>query len=105
MPEIRYLNCKIDVTLINANGTMVKNQKLKLLQSFVCAPLDFTNLQNYTAVIDMGFFWRLCVPTAEDREKRDKTKKTWVDYANKIFFYHYELTLVRKNGDICQRSV
>ena len=43
--------------------------------------------------------------TAEDREKRDKTKYTWEDYAYKIFFYHYELTLVRKNGDICQQSV
>ena len=38
--------------------------------------LDFTNLQNYTAVIDMGFFWRLCMPSTKDREKGDETKYT-----------------------------
>ena len=65
---------------------IVKTQKSNLLQSFVFAPLDFTDLQNYTAVVDMGFFWRLCMPTAEDREKGDETKYTWADYANKIFF-------------------
>ena len=112
--------CGTDVTLIdilenrvtdeclavfNTNGTMVKTQKSKLLQSFVFAPLDFTYLQNYTAVVDMVFFGRLCMPTAEDREKGDGTKYTWADYANKIFFYYYEPTLERKNGDICQRSV
>ena len=65
---------------------MFKTQKSKLLQSFVFASLDFTNLQNYTAVVDMNFFWRLCMPTTEDREKGNKTKYTWTDYANKIFF-------------------
>ena len=65
---------------------IVKTQKSNLLQSFVFAPLDFTDLQNYTAVVDMGFCWRLCKPTAEDREKEDETKCTWADYANKVFF-------------------
>ena len=66
--------CGTDVTLIdilenritdeclavfNTNWTMVKTQKSKLLQSFVFAPLDFTDMQNYTAVVDMGFFWGL----------------------------------------------
>ena len=66
--------CGTDVTLIdilenrvideclvvfNTNGTMVKTQKSKLLQSFVFAPLDFTDLQNYTAVVDMGFFLQI----------------------------------------------
>ena len=74
------------LAVFNTNRTMVKTQKSKLLQSFVFAPLDFTDLQNYTAVVDMGFFWRLCMPTAEDREKGDETKYTWADYANKIFF-------------------
>ena len=83
--------CRTDVTLIdiienrvtdeclvvfNTNVTMVKTRKSKLLQSFVFAPLDFTDLQNYTAVVDMDFFWRLCMPTAEDREKVDETKDT-----------------------------
>ena len=65
---------------------IVKTQKSNLLQSFVFSPLDFTDLQNYTAVVDMGFCWRLCKPTAEDREKEDETKCTWADYANKVFF-------------------
>ena len=73
------------LAVCNTNGTMVKTQKSKLLQSFVFAPLDFTDLQNYTAVVDTGFFWRLCMPTAEDREKGDETKYTWADYANKVF--------------------
>ena len=34
----------------------------------------------------MGFFWRLFMPTGEDREKGDETKYTWADHANKIFF-------------------
>ena len=74
------------LAVLNTNGTMVKTQKSKLLQSIVFAPLDFTDLHNYTAVVDMGFFWRLCMPIAEDREKGDETKYTWADYANKIFF-------------------
>ena len=43
------------LAVFNTNGTMVKTQKSKLLQSFVFAPLDFTDLQNNTAVVDMGF--------------------------------------------------
>ena len=93
--------CGTDVTLIdilenrviieclavfNSNGTMVKTQKSKLYQSFLFAPLDFTDLQNYIAVPDMVFFWRLCILTSEDREKGDETKYTWTDYADKIFF-------------------
>ena len=38
----------------------------------------------YTSVIDMGLIWRLAVPTTEDREKRDGTKFTWCDYAQKM---------------------
>ena len=68
----------------------------KLLQSFIFVPLDLTDLQNYTAVVDMGFFWRLCMPTTEDREKGDETKYTWVDYANKIFFTIMNLHLNAK---------
>ena len=74
------------LAVFNTNGTMVKTQKSKLLQSFVFAPLDFSDLQNYRAVLDMVFFCRLCTPTPEHREKGDETKYTWADYANKIFF-------------------
>ena len=31
----------------------------------------------------MGLIWRLAVPSTEDREKRDGTKFTWCDYAQK----------------------
>ena len=64
---------------------MIKTQKSKLLQSFTLIPLDSSELQSYTALVDMGFFWRLCVPSSEDREKGDETKYTWYDYAKKIF--------------------
>ena len=73
------------LSLFNTNGTMVKTQKSKLLQSFSFSPISPNEMRNYTAIIDMGFFWRYCIPTAEDREKGDETKYTWYDYALKIF--------------------
>ena len=73
------------LSIFNTNGTMVKTQKSKLIQSFTFTTLDASDLNNYTAVIDMGFFWRLCIPTSEDREKGDETNFTWYDYAQKIF--------------------
>ena len=45
---------RITDAVFNTNGTMVKIQNSKLLQSFASAPLDFTD-QNYTTVTDMGF--------------------------------------------------
>ena len=33
----------------------------------------------------MGFLWRHCIPSSEDREKGDETIYTWYDYAQKIF--------------------
>ena len=84
IPENRATDeCLAD---FNTKGTMVKTQKLKLLHSFVFVPLDITDLQNYTAVVDTSFFWRLCMPTTEDWEKGDQTKHTKADCANKIFF-------------------
>ena len=43
-------------------------------------------MQDYTAAVDMGFFWRLCMPSTENKEKGDETKYTWSDYTSKIFF-------------------
>ena len=43
------------LAVFNTNGMIVKTEKAKLLQLFVFAPLDFTELQNYTAVVDMVF--------------------------------------------------
>ena len=45
---------RITDAVFNTNGTMVKIQNSKLLQSFASAPLDFID-QNYTTVTDMGF--------------------------------------------------
>ena len=74
------------LSLFNLNVTMVKTQKSKLLHTFTFVPLDNFDIQDYTAVVDMEFFWRLCMPSAEDKEKGDETKYTWSDYASKIFF-------------------
>lgn len=71
------------LSLFNPNGTMVKTQKSKLLQSLTFVPLDIA--VDYTAVVDMGYFLRLCMPSVEDKEKGDETKYSWSDYANKIF--------------------
>ena len=73
------------LSIFNTNGSMIKTQKSKLLQSFTLVPLNSNELQSYTALVDMGFFWRLCVPSSEDREKGDETKYTWYDYAKKCF--------------------
>ena len=32
---------------------------------------EVTCLTKYTAIIDMGFIWRMANPTTEDREKQD----------------------------------
>ena len=70
----------------NPNGTMVKTQKSKLIHTFTFVLSDNFDMQDYTAVVDMGFFWRICILSAEDKEKGDETKYTWSDYASKIFF-------------------
>ena len=74
------------LSLFNLNVTMAKTQKSKLLHTFTFVPLDSFDMQDYTAVVDMRFFWRLCMPSIEDKEKGDETKYTWSDYASKIFF-------------------
>lgn len=70
------------LSIFNANGTFRKSQKSKLLQKL---NMDVTpEPEVYTSLIDMGLIWRLAVPTIEDREKRDGTKYTWGDYAQKM---------------------
>jgi hypothetical protein len=62
---------------------MVEVQKSKLVECLNMVPL--TPTANYTALIDMGFIWRVALPTAEDREKQDGSVFTWQDYAAKMF--------------------
>ena len=44
------------LSLFNPNGTMAKTQKSKLLHTFTFVPLHNFNMQDYTAVVDMGLF-------------------------------------------------
>ena len=44
------------LSLFNPNGTMAKTQKSKLLHTFIFVPLHNFDMQDYTAVVDMGFF-------------------------------------------------
>ena len=73
------------LSLFNPNGAMIKTQKSKLLESFTFNQLDASKMNHYAALVDMGFMWRLCFPSAEDREKNDESHFTWRDYASKIF--------------------
>jgi len=70
------------LSIFNANGTFRKSQKSKLLQKLTMTVIPEPEV--YTSLIDMGLIWRLAVPTTEDREKRDGTKFTWGDYAQKM---------------------
>ena len=41
----------------------------------------------YAAIVDMGFMWRMCFSSAEDREENNESHFTWRDYASKIFSF------------------
>ena len=80
-----FLNHRVTeecLPLFNANGTMRKTQKSKLIQTMHISVLPVPN--KYTAIIDMGLIWRLSSPTKEDREKQEGTKFTWIHYAHKL---------------------
>ena len=73
------------LSIFNVNGVLVKNQKSKLLEmlNFKETIILPTN-EDITALVDMGFVWRLATPTSEDREKNDGTNFSWGDYAKKM---------------------
>ena len=73
------------LSLFNTNGMIIKNQKSKLLQMLNFVEIQQSQLDQYVAEVDMGFIWRLCMPSSEDREKNDETEYTWWDYAKTIF--------------------
>ena len=64
--------CMTDESLpiFNISGTMKKVQKSKLFEKLHTEPMDPVP-DKYTALVDMGFLWRLATPSAEDREKPD----------------------------------
>lgn len=70
------------LSIFNANGTFRKSQKSKLLRKLAMEVTPEPEV--YTSIIDMGLIWRLAVPSAEDREKRDGTQFTWGDYGQKM---------------------
>ena len=73
------------LSIFNVNGVLVKNQKSKLLEmlNFKETIILPTN-EDITALVDMGFVWRLVTPTSEDREENDGTNFSWGDYAKKM---------------------
>ena len=70
-------------SIFNINGTMVNIQKSKLVEKLKFVPLNQIN--KYTALVDMGFLWRLAMPSKEDREKNDGSLYSLSDYADSIF--------------------
>ena len=85
------------LSLFNTNGTIIKNQKSKLLQMFNFVEIKQGQLKEYVAEVDMGFIWRLCMPTSEDREKNDETEYTWRGYAKKIFLTQLQVAIIKPN--------
>eukprot|EP00794_Sanderia_malayensis_P017851 gene17851-19634_t len=71
------------LSIFNINATMIKVQKSKLVEKLKFVSLS--PMDSYTAIVDMGFIWRLATPTTEDREKNDGTYYTWNDYADRVF--------------------
>lgn len=71
------------LSIFNPNGSMYKCQKSKLLECMKFQEVPAPNA--YTALIDMGLYWRIATPTPEDRHKPDGTTYSWADYAAKIF--------------------
>ena len=64
---------------------MIKTQNSKLLQSLTFKQLDGSQMHSYATIVDMGFMWRMCFPSAEDREENDENHFAWRDYASKLF--------------------
>eukprot|EP00112_Aurelia_sp_Birch-Aquarium-sp1_P023025 Seg6709.2 transcript_id=Seg6709.2/GoldUCD/mRNA.D3Y31 product="hypothetical protein" protein_id=Seg6709.2/GoldUCD/D3Y31 len=71
------------LSIFNINGTMIKVQKSKLVEKLEFVSLN--QIDKYTALVDMGFLWRLATPSMEDIEKNDGTHYTWSDYADRVF--------------------
>lgn len=73
------------LSLYNADGSMRKTMKSKLLDQFTLDPV-VQEPENYISIVDMGMIWRLATPTPEDRETktRDGSKYCWKDYLEKI---------------------
>ena len=87
------------LSVFNADGSMHKTCKSKLLQHFALDPVSEKPHQ-YISIIDMGLIWRLATPSQEDREakKRDGSEYKWSDYLDKIcsmvISHHFDACLI-----------
>ena len=71
----------LPLSLFNTNKGIRKNMKSKLFDCFQSDQELAHQEPTYTALIDMGFIWRFCTPSKEEREGGF----TWGDYAKKIY--------------------
>lgn len=73
----------VPLSLFNVDKGMRKNVKSKLFTCFNTDQQLHESDDNVrrVAIVDMGFIWRYCTPTKEDRE----SNFTWGDYAKKIY--------------------
>ena len=70
------------MALFNYNGIYRKTQKSKLIQKLSLQDVDLQ--EPYVTLVDMGMFWRVATPTAEDRQTEDGTPYKWSDYVHNV---------------------
>ena len=58
-------------TMFNADGSMRKNAKSKLLQSF-SRQLVLEVPSAYVSLVDIGITWRLAFPTSDDHDAKTR---------------------------------
>ena len=98
--------------MFNADGSMRKTTKSKLLQSFSRQPvLEVPSA--YISLVDMGLIWRLASPTSDDRDAKTPSGADylWRNYLNKvcsmIYLRHNNATtiiLINDNYTVVTRS-
>ena len=72
-------------TMFNADGSMRKTAKSKLLQSFSRQPvLEVPSA--YGSLVDIGIIWRLASPASDDHDAKTRNGTDYLqrDYLNKV---------------------
>jgi len=93
MAEVmRHRFTEVPLAIFNINGTIRRNIKSKLIQ---CLHLEeVSSGLSYISVLDMGFIWRIYMPTREETE----TDITWGDYAKNILNIEGKTSISRENS-------
>ena len=73
------------LAIFNPNGSMRKVVKSQLAEKLNLEIVCKDKIHGSKVAVDMGFLWRYGSPTAQDREKADKSDYLWEDYAKKLF--------------------